>query len=68
MERLARSLGRLLQLGGMDRYAAMCVSPTTVQILRTYAREGDDAARPPTSRRWRPRECSRPTCPNCSGA
>ncbi|GAA2211331.1 hypothetical protein GCM10009850_067900 [Nonomuraea monospora] len=43
MERLARSLGRLLQLGGMDRYAAMCVSPTTVQILRTYAREGDDA-------------------------
>ncbi|MGR6914464.1 hypothetical protein ACU635_09455 [[Actinomadura] parvosata] len=43
MERLARSLGRLLQLGGMDRYAAMCVSPTTLQILRTYAREGEDA-------------------------
>ncbi|MFB4270351.1 hypothetical protein [Nonomuraea sp. GTA35] len=43
MERLARSLGRLLQLGGMDRYAALCVSSTTVQILRTYAREGDDA-------------------------
>ncbi|MGP3957379.1 hypothetical protein ACTWPT_15365 [Nonomuraea sp. 3N208] len=42
-ERLARSLGRLLQLGGMERYAAMCVSPTTVQILRTYAREGEDA-------------------------
>lgn len=42
-ERLARSLGRLLQLGGMERYAALCVSPTTLQILRTYAREGEDA-------------------------
>ncbi|MGW0804124.1 hypothetical protein [Nonomuraea sp. NPDC002799] len=42
-ERLARSLGTLLQLGGMDRYAALCVSPTTLQILRTYAREGEDA-------------------------
>ncbi|MBF8190722.1 hypothetical protein ITP53_34435 [Nonomuraea sp. K274] len=42
-ERLARSLGRLLQLGGMSRYAALCVSPTTLQILRTYAREGEDA-------------------------
>jgi hypothetical protein len=42
-ERLARSLGRLLQLGGMERYAALCVSPTTQQILRTYAREGEDA-------------------------
>ncbi|RVX44832.1 hypothetical protein EDD27_7582 [Nonomuraea polychroma] len=42
-ERLARSLGRLLQLGGMERYAALCVSPTTVQILRTYASEGEDA-------------------------
>ncbi|MFI7704571.1 hypothetical protein [Nonomuraea sp. NPDC049480] len=42
-ERLARSLGRLLQLGGMERYAALCVSPTTLQILRTYAMEGEDA-------------------------
>ncbi|TMR98382.1 hypothetical protein EJK15_13155 [Nonomuraea basaltis] len=42
-ERLARSLGRLLQLGGMERYAALCVSPTTLKILRTYAREGEDA-------------------------
>ncbi|NRQ35003.1 hypothetical protein HII36_24730 [Nonomuraea sp. NN258] len=42
-ERLARSLGRLLHLGGMERYAALCESPTTVQILRTYAREGEDA-------------------------
>ncbi|GAA3258186.1 hypothetical protein [Nonomuraea helvata] len=42
-ERLARSLGRLLQLGGLERYAALCVSPTTVHILRTYAREGEDA-------------------------
>ncbi|NUW35429.1 hypothetical protein HTZ77_28950 [Nonomuraea sp. SMC257] len=42
-ERLARSLGRLLHLGGLRRYAALCVSPTTLQILRTYAREGEDA-------------------------
>ncbi|MEU4508128.1 hypothetical protein AB0G05_01410 [Nonomuraea wenchangensis] len=42
-ERLARSLGRLLHLGGLERYAALCVSPTTAQILRTYAREGEDA-------------------------
>ncbi|MFI7421765.1 hypothetical protein [Nonomuraea sp. NPDC049684] len=42
-ERLSRSLGRLLQLGGMERYAALCVSPTTAQILRTYAQEGEDA-------------------------
>ncbi|SEG99172.1 hypothetical protein SAMN05444920_112265 [Nonomuraea solani] len=42
-ERLARSLGRLLQLGGLERYAALCVSPTTLKILRTYAREGEDA-------------------------
>ncbi|WP_193318728.1 hypothetical protein [Nonomuraea phyllanthi] len=42
-ERLARSLGRLLQLGGLERYAALCESPTTLHILRTYAREGEDA-------------------------
>ncbi|SEK35027.1 hypothetical protein [Nonomuraea pusilla] len=42
-ERLARSLGRLLELGGLGRYAALCVSPTTTQILRTYAQEGEDA-------------------------
>ncbi|MFI9560805.1 hypothetical protein [Nonomuraea endophytica] len=42
-ERLARSLGRLLALGGLERYAALCDSPTTTQILRTYARDGEDA-------------------------
>ncbi|WP_219471300.1 hypothetical protein [Nonomuraea rhizosphaerae] len=42
-ERLARSLGRLLQLGGLERYAGLCESPTTAQILRTYARQGEDA-------------------------
>ncbi|MFI7618183.1 hypothetical protein ACIBP6_43885 [Nonomuraea terrae] len=42
-ERLARSLGRLLQLGGMERYAALCDSPTTMQILRTYQQEGEEA-------------------------
>ncbi|MEU9891626.1 hypothetical protein [Sphaerisporangium sp. NPDC051011] len=40
---IARALGRLLRLGGMDRYAALCASSTTAQILRTYAREGDEA-------------------------
>ncbi|RCG31247.1 hypothetical protein DQ384_10965 [Sphaerisporangium album] len=40
---IARALGRLLRLGGMDRYAALCASPTTAQVLRTYAREGDEA-------------------------
>ncbi|MFG1947828.1 hypothetical protein [Nonomuraea sp. NPDC048826] len=42
-ERLARSLGRLLQLGGLERYAALCTSQTTSRILRTYARDGEDA-------------------------
>ncbi|MBB6345105.1 hypothetical protein ACWGH8_01390 [Nonomuraea muscovyensis] len=42
-ERLARSLGRLLQLGGLERYAELCVSATTLRILRTYATEGEDA-------------------------
>ncbi|MFG2076550.1 hypothetical protein [Nonomuraea maritima] len=42
-ERLARSLGRLFQLGGMERYAALCESPTTIQILATYATEGEEA-------------------------
>ncbi|MFC4008357.1 hypothetical protein ACFOY2_14090 [Nonomuraea purpurea] len=42
-ESLAHSLGRLLHIGGLERYAALCVSPTTLQILRTYAREGEDA-------------------------
>jgi hypothetical protein len=40
---IARALGRLLRLGGMDRYAALCASPSTSQILRTYARDGEDA-------------------------
>jgi hypothetical protein len=42
-ERLARSLGKLLRLGGLERYAALCTSQTTTRILRTYAREGEDA-------------------------
>lgn len=42
-ERLAHSLGRLLHLGGLERYAGLCESTTTTQILRTYAREGEDA-------------------------
>ncbi|MBG0814928.1 hypothetical protein [Planomonospora sp. ID82291] len=39
----ARALGRLLRLGGLERYAALCSSPVTAQILRTYARSGEDA-------------------------
>ncbi|WP_344923439.1 hypothetical protein [Streptosporangium oxazolinicum] len=40
---IARALGRLLRLGGLERYAALCSSSTTTQILRTYARLGEDA-------------------------
>lgn len=40
---IARALGRLLRLGGMERYAALCDSPTTARILRTYARHGEEA-------------------------
>ncbi|MEU7899098.1 hypothetical protein AB0B45_40370 [Nonomuraea sp. NPDC049152] len=42
-ESTATSLGRLLRLGGLDRYAALCDSPTTTEILRTYEREGEEA-------------------------
>lgn len=41
--RLARALGRLLELGGLDRYADLCASPVTQRVLRIYAREGEDA-------------------------
>ncbi|WP_248964775.1 hypothetical protein [Sphaerisporangium perillae] len=40
---LALALGRLLRLGGMERYAALCTSPSTARILRTYTREGEEA-------------------------
>ncbi|PZG43284.1 hypothetical protein C1I98_18595 [Spongiactinospora gelatinilytica] len=40
---IAAALGRLLALGGLDRYAALCRSHTTAHILRTYAREGEEA-------------------------
>ncbi|GAA0852566.1 hypothetical protein ACFQVD_37555 [Streptosporangium amethystogenes subsp. fukuiense] len=40
---IAHALGRLLRLGGLERYAALCSSPTTAHILRTYARLGEDA-------------------------
>ncbi|MFB9894981.1 hypothetical protein [Planobispora takensis] len=40
---IARALGRLLLRGGLERYAALCVSPVTARILRTYARSGEDA-------------------------
>ncbi|GAA2897501.1 hypothetical protein GCM10010517_62540 [Streptosporangium fragile] len=40
---IARALGRLLLLGGLERYAALCSSSTTSHILRTYARQGEDA-------------------------
>ncbi|MGN9786793.1 hypothetical protein ACTMTF_35590 [Nonomuraea sp. ZG12] len=42
-ERLAHSLGRLLKLGGLDRYAALCTSPLTTRILHAYAHEGEEA-------------------------
>ncbi|MFC4536544.1 hypothetical protein [Sphaerisporangium dianthi] len=40
---LALALGRLLRLGGMERYAELCSSPVTARILRTYARGGEEA-------------------------
>ncbi|MEU4834871.1 hypothetical protein [Streptosporangium sp. NPDC023615] len=40
---IARALGRLLRLGGLERYAALCFSSTTAHILRVYARLGEDA-------------------------
>jgi hypothetical protein len=40
---VAHALGRLLRLGGLERYAALCSSPTTAQILRTYNRLGESA-------------------------
>ncbi|MEV4096642.1 hypothetical protein [Streptosporangium saharense] len=40
---IAHALGRLLRLGGLERYAAICVSPTTTRILRVYARAGEEA-------------------------
>ncbi|WP_189244217.1 hypothetical protein [Planobispora rosea] len=39
---IARALGRLLRRGGLERYAALCVAPVTSQILRTYARSGEE--------------------------
>lgn len=40
---VAQALSRLLEMAGLERYAAMCVSPTTVGILHTYATSGDQA-------------------------
>ncbi|MEO3812067.1 hypothetical protein ABGB17_23980 [Sphaerisporangium sp. B11E5] len=40
---VAAALGRLLRLGGLDRYAAICGSASTSRILRTYETEGEEA-------------------------
>ncbi|MGC5015014.1 hypothetical protein ACLQ2R_29985 [Streptosporangium sp. DT93] len=40
---IARALGRLLRLGGLERYAELCSASTTVHILRVYARLGEEA-------------------------
>src|SRR5262245_24036251 len=40
---IAGALGRLLRLGGMERYAALCDAPLTLDILRTYAEDGEEA-------------------------
>ncbi len=42
-ERLAHSLGRLLEIGGLERYAALCTSPLTARILHAYAHDGEEA-------------------------
>ncbi|ASU84520.1 hypothetical protein CDO52_18450 [Nocardiopsis gilva YIM 90087] len=40
---VAHALGRLLNLNGLERYAAVCESKLTEQILRIYEEEGHDA-------------------------
>ncbi|GGO08116.1 hypothetical protein GCM10010116_16370 [Microbispora rosea subsp. aerata] len=40
---IARALGELLRLAGMERYAALCDSSATTRILLTYATEGEEA-------------------------
>jgi hypothetical protein len=40
---IARALGRLLRMGGMERYAALCFSTTTSRVLRVYRTHGEDA-------------------------
>jgi hypothetical protein len=42
-ERLAHSLGRLLEIGGLERYAALCTSPLTARILHAYTHDGEEA-------------------------
>lgn len=41
--RVARTLGRLFSLAGMDGYAEMCASPLTEDILTVYGEQGHDA-------------------------
>lgn len=39
---LARALGRLLDLMGLPRYAAICLSPTTAQVLEAWERRSGE--------------------------
>lgn len=41
--RVAAALGNLFTLAGMDRYAAICHSPRTEQIITAYHEQGHDA-------------------------
>jgi hypothetical protein len=41
--RVARTLGRLFSLAGMDGYAAICASPLTAKILTVYGEQGHEA-------------------------
>lgn len=41
--RVARTLGRLFRLAGLDGYAAVCTSPLTEKILTVYGEQGHEA-------------------------
>jgi hypothetical protein len=59
---IAASLGRLLELVGLRRYAAICRGPETTAVLQAYERSNWEGFRSFRRRRSAP-EWSRRTCP-----
>ena len=59
---IAASLGRLLELVGLPRYAAICRGPETAAVLQAYERGGREGFRGSAGRRSAP-GWSRRTCP-----
>ena len=61
--RVTRALARLFTLAGMERYAEVCASEETAQILTAYATRARKASRPTPGRSPPPTPCRRtPTC------